>query len=388
MVLTKYKLGELIKLCDTRNTHNTYFADDVKGIATSKEFIATKADMDGVGLSAYKVVRPKCFAYVPDTSRRGDKISLAFNSSTDTYIVSSISIVFEVVKPNILLSDYLFMFYNRPEFDRYSRFHSWGSARETFDWDAMCDMEIELPPIEAQQKYVDIYNAMVANQKAYEKGLDDLKLVCDGYIEDLRCKIPCEKIGGYIEQSDLRNENNLPIDNVRGITTAKTFIATKADMDGVELHNYKIVPPNYFAYVPDTSRRGDKVSLALNKSNETYLVSSISLVFKTNVEKLLPEFLMLFLARNEFDRYARFNSWGSARETFDWLEMCNVAIPITDIKIQQSIVDIYNQYITRKEINEKLKAQIKDLCPILIKGSLQEAQGENYGFSCNRQYNL
>ena len=374
MALTKYKLGELIAPCDERNSNLAYSLESVKGISIQKSFIETKADMDGVSLRPYILVKPDCFAYVPTTSRNGAKITIAHNVSSEIYIVSSSYIVFSVRRRDILLSDYLFMYFNRPEFDRYSRFHSWGSARETFDWDAMCDMEIELPPIEAQQKYVNIYNAMVANQKAYEKGLDDLKLVCDGYIEDLRCKIPCEKIGGYIEQSDLRNENNLPIDNVRGITTAKTFIATKADMDGVELHNYKIVPPNYFAYVPDTSRRGDKVSLALNKSNETYLVSSISLVFKTNVEKLLPEFLMLFLARNEFDRYARFNSWGSARETFDWLEMCNVAIPITDIKIQQSIVDIYNQYITRKEINEKLKAQIKDLCPILIKGSLHNCE--------------
>lgn len=373
MALTKYKLGELIELSDARNSNEIYTVDYVRGIATSKEFIATKADMDGVELHNYKVVLPKCFAYVPDTSRRGDKISLAFNSSNNTYIISSISIVFSVRRQDILLSDYLFMYFNRPEFDRYSRFNSWGSARETFDWEEMCDIDIELPSIEVQQKYVEIYNAMIANQKAYEKGLEDLKLVCDGFIEDLRRKNPSEKIDSYIEQSDLRNEDNLPIDNVHGITTSKNFIATKADMDGVELHNYKIVPPNYFAYVPDTSRRGDKVSLALNKSSETYLVSSISLVFKTNAEKLLPEFLMLFLSRNEFDRYSRFNSWGSARETFDWIEMCNVAIPIPDIKIQQSIVDIYNQYITRKEINEKLKAQIKDLCPILIKGSWEEA---------------
>lgn len=372
MALTKYKLGELIKLCDERNIDEKYSIESVRGIATSKEFITTKADMNGVDLRNYKLVNPKKFAYIPDTSRRGDKISLAYNYSDNTYIISSISIAFEVDKPDILLSDYLFMYFNRPEFDRYSRFHSWGSARETFAWEEMCDIDIELPPIEGQQKYVDIYKAMVANQKAYEKGLDDLKLVCDGYIEDLRRNMPCKKIGRYIEQSDLRNENNLPIDNVRGITTAKTFIATKADMEGVELHNYKIVPPNYFAYVPDTSRRGDKVSLALNKSNETYLVSSISLVFKTNVEKLLPEFLMLFLARNEFDRYARFNSWGSARETFTWNDLLEVTIPVPDIKIQQSILDIYNQYIARKEINEKLKAQIKDLCPILIKGSLEE----------------
>lgn len=100
------------------------------------------------------------------------------------------------------------MYFNRPEFDRYSRFNSWGSARETFSWDDMCDMDIELPPIEIQQKYVDVYNAMLANQECYERGLDDLKLTCDAYIEELRRKLPCEPIGPYIERHDVRNGPN------------------------------------------------------------------------------------------------------------------------------------------------------------------------------------
>lgn len=82
---------------------------------------------------------------------------------------------------------------------------------------------------------------------------------------------------------------------------------------------------------------------------------------------------MLF-ERSEFNRYSRFNSWGSARETFDWEEMCDVRIPVPDIKIQQDIVNIFKTYNMRKDINEKLKAQIKDICPILIKGSIEEAR--------------
>ena len=171
-----------------------------------------------------------------------------------------------------------------------------------------------------------------------------------------------------------RNEYGLLADAVRGLSTSKEMIPTKADMDGVGLDSYKTVSPGQIAYVPDTSRRGGKVSLGFNESGETYLVSSISTVFKTNELKLLPEYLMLFLTRSEFDRYARFNSWGSARETFDWSEMCNVEIPIPDIKIQKSIAEIFAVYNERKSINERLKAQIKDICPILIKGSLEEGK--------------
>lgn len=372
MALTEYKLGELIKLCELKNDDLKYDIPDVKGISIQKIFIETKANMEGVSLKPYYLVQPDDFAYVTVTSRNGEKITLAHNTTDKTYIVSSSYIVFRVNRTDLLLSDYLFMYFNRPEFDRYSRFNSWGSARETFSWEDMCDMDIELPSIEIQQKYVDVYNAMLANQQSYEHGLDDLKLTCDAYIEELRRKTPCEKIGKYLSECNERNNVGLTVNNVRGIATSKEFIDTKANMDGVSLSNYKMIHPNEIAYISDTSRRGDKISLAMNSSDEMYLVSSISTVFRTNKEHLLPEYLFLFYSRTEFDRYARFNSWGSARETFNWNDMCDVKIPIPDITIQKSIAEMYTVYNKRKEINEQLKAQIKNICPILIKGSLEE----------------
>ena len=135
--LTKCKLGELIELCDEKNINEIYTVDFVKGISTQKYFIETKADMNGVSLKSYKVVRPGNFAYVPDTSRRGDKISIAYNNTDNVILVSSISNVFKV-KSQHLLSEYLFMFFNRAEFDRYSRYNSFGSAREPFNWEDMC----------------------------------------------------------------------------------------------------------------------------------------------------------------------------------------------------------------------------------------------------------
>lgn len=144
-------------------------------------------------------------------------------------------------------------------------------------------------------------------------------------------------------------------------------------MDGVSLVNYKVVLPRQIAYVTDTSRRGDKVSLGFNNTDEAFLVSSISTVFGTKLEKLLPEYFMLFLTRSEFDRYARFHSWGSAREIFDFNDMCDVEIPIPNIGMQKAVSEIYKCYSERKKINKQLKIQIKTLCPILIKGSLEEA---------------
>lgn len=266
------------------------------------------------------------------------------------------------------------MYFNRPEFDRYSRFNSWGSARETFNWEDMCDIDIELPSIAIQQEYIAIYRVMVANQEAYERGLEDLKLVCDGYIEDLRRKMPCEKIGSYIELVETRNDDlRYGIDDVRGVSIDKRFIDTKADMKDVDLKPYYIIAPNEFAYVTVTSRNGQKISIALNETNDSYICSSSYVVFRSKDERvLLPRYLMLFFSRPEFNRYARYNSWGSARETFDWEEMRNVRIPIPDIGVQKAIAEVFTVYSMRKKINEQLKRQIRDICPILLKGSLEE----------------
>ena len=204
MALTKYKLGELIEFLDNRNSEGLLSVEDVRGISTSKNFIDTKANMEGVSIKSYKIVRKNEFAYVSDTSRRGDKIAIAYNCNEKNILISSIYTVFYLKREDLILPDYLFMYFNRLEFDRFARFNSWGSARETFDWNEFCDIEIELPPISIQQKYVDVYNAMLENQKNYERGLDDLKLVCDAYIENMK---NCEyrKIGDYKKEIKVIN---------------------------------------------------------------------------------------------------------------------------------------------------------------------------------------
>lgn len=115
--MTLTKIEKYIELLDLRNSDNTYTADAVVGLSTQKTTIKTKADLSGVSLTSYKLFPPKSFAYVPDTSRRGDKVSLAYNNTSDTYLVSSISVVFKVNNLDLLLPNYLYMYFNRPEFD-------------------------------------------------------------------------------------------------------------------------------------------------------------------------------------------------------------------------------------------------------------------------------
>lgn len=369
MALIEYTFGELIELYIVQNNDGKYGADSAIGINIDKEIRVMRGDSSRKELEKFYIVPPGAFVYNPRGSR---KLGLGYNDTSNTYITTFNNMIFKIrdCASDIILPRYLFMYLARKEWDRKAEFLSWGSSTEVFSWDIFCETSITLPPLPIQQKYVDVYNSMLANQRSYEQGLEDLRLVCDSYIEQLKRQIPCEKIGAYLEESDRRNDMGLAVESVRGLATSKEMILTKADMEGVSLSNYKVVLPRQIAYVPDTSRRGDKVSLGFNGTDETFLVSSISIVFGTKLDKLLPEYLMLFLTRSEFDRYARFHSWGSARETFDWDEMCAMGIPIPDVKIQQYIVNIYIAYQLRKEINEQLKMQIKDICPVLIKGSL------------------
>ena len=369
MKLNKYKLGELISLSDERNSEENYKLSDVKGISIKKEFIETKADMKGVSLKPYKVVKPDFFAYVTVTSRNSDKITIAHNTTDKTYIVSSSYIVFKIKKKEILDSSYLFMYFNRPEFDRYSRFNSWGSARETFSWNDMCDIDIELPDIKTQQKYVKLYDSIIKNQISYQSGLDDLKLLCDAYIEDLRRKNTCIEIRDYIEETNERN-GNLYIKEVQGVNNTSEFGKTKADTNGLDLKNYKIVHNNNFAYNPSRINIG---SIALRKG-EDCIVSPMYITFKVSkIDKLLPEYLMMWFNRKEFQRSTLLYATGSVRDTFAFDVMKEVKIPIPEVEIQQDIVNIYNSFIMRKQINEELKNQLNEICSILINGALNES---------------
>ena len=372
MRLTKHKIGDLVELVTETNSELKYGVEDVRGMTITKEIIPTKAKLESSDLSKFIVVKSNEFIYNPRT--HGKKIGLGYNNVKKTIIISWNNIAFRVRENMklIVLSDYLFLHFSRSEWDREACFQSWGSSTEVFSWSTFCDMCLDLPPIEVQQKYVDIYNAMVENQKSYEEGLEDLKLVCDGYIVELKRKYRVESINSYIERKNEKNTEN-KISHVMGISTKKEFREPQSRVDKLKLGNYKIVRNQEFTYVPTTDT-WKVLAFALNKFNKDIVVSPIYEVFATDKDKLLPEYLAMWFSRKEFDRYARFHSWGSARETFTWDDMSEVEIPIPDLSIQQSIVNIYKVYQERKEINEKLKQQIKDICPILIKGSIEEAR--------------
>ncbi len=244
------------------------------------------------------------------------------------------------------------------------------------EWSVFCELELEIPDISIQRKFVDIYLGMQENLDALTRGAEQMQAACDAYMERLIKTAPKKAISAFIEQIDERNEEQkLTLDDVRGITTQKEFIPTKANMLGVSLHNYKIVRPGVFAYVADTSRRGDKISLAFNSSDGSYLVSSITTTFKIKKNaqgELLPDYLFMFLRRPEFNRYSRYNSWGSARETISWEDLGSLEIPIPPVAVQQSITNIFHACGKRRQLADRLSELQKHICPILVRGSIEE----------------
>ncbi len=362
------RLGDYITQCDERNSDGSYTLESVRGISIEKKIIFTKANMDGVSLTPYKLFKPEEFCFVTITSRNGNKITLSMNYEEETFLVSSSYVVFKVNDKNVLLPDYLYLLFCRPEFDRYARFNSWGSAREAFSYDEMCRVEIPLPSLSDQQKVVNAWKSLREVKEQNEAIAAPLMGVCQSYIQELKHKYKAVEIGEFIEECNERNaDEKYTLEDVRGISIEKKMIDTKANMDNVSLKPYKLFAPEEFCFVPITSRNGNKITLSMNYDDCTHIVSSSYVVFDiNNKEKLLPDFLYLLFCRSEFDRYARFNSWGSAREAFSFDDMKRVRIPLPPLSVQQAIVNIYNCANEAKRIAAEADRMSREVCPALI----------------------
>ena len=181
-------------------------------------------------------------------------------------------------------------------------------------------------------------------------------------------------LGEYIRQVDIRNKEGKK-ENLLGVSVQKQFIQSIANTVGTDFTKYKIVKKGQFTYIPDTSRRGDKIAIALLEDYEEGLVSNVYTVFEViDTEKLLPEYLMLWFSRPEFDRYARFKSHGSVREVMDWEEMCKEELPVPDIEKQRKIVKAYKTITDRIALKQKINDNLVATLQIIYKKMFLESQ--------------
>lgn len=372
MALIEGKLGNYIELRDVRNIDLRYGADRVRGVNTTKQMMQTRADLSARDLSKFQIVSPGEFVFNHRTSRNGSKFSIAYNDSKSDIICTEDYVVFRISEygKQFVLAEWLFIYFNRPEFDRYVITNSWGSSTEFYNWEDLCDVDIGLPPLPVQQKYVDVYNSILANQRNYERGLEDLKLTVDAIIEQFKHKTQRVFLGDLVEESDIRNEDG-SVTNVHGVNKDKLFMPSVAS--GADLTKYKIVKKGQFACNLMHVGRDVAVPIALQDADKPLIVSPAYLVFSIKSRDVLPEYILMWLSRAETDRYAWFMCDTNVRSGMEKKRFYEIDIPIPTRAEQESLIEIYIALSLRREINEQLKSQIRDICPILIKGALEEA---------------
>lgn len=367
MGLSKIRLGDYIERSTINNRDLMYGTDLIVGVNSDGVFAAPKGNTDGVDLKPYKIVRNGAFVYNPTRLELG---SIAYRTD-GLCIVSHLYIVFYLTEEGRKQIDpmWLYIYVRRAEFCREVTFRNFGSQRPEFNFSDMSEIVIPLPDIEIQWKYVAVYQAMLENQKSYARGLADLKLVCDAYIEDLRRNMPCEAIGKYVHPYNVKNtEGEITLE--QGINIEKKFITPQRSNDN--FYGRKIVKTGHIAYC--TQLNNENVAIAL-RTGADCIVSGVYDVIELNEgNKILPSYLMLWLVRSEFGRFVYWASQGTSYEFLTYDNLANYQIPVPGIDLQRAIADIYEVYLERKEINEKLKAQIKAICPVLIKGSIEEAE--------------
>ena len=372
MGLIRIKLGKYIELfsekCNIPNLSN----DDVSGVNKDKEFFEPSNQV-GSDTSKYKIVPPGYFACNLMHVGRDVVLPIAYNHSNNNKIVSPAYQVFKFLDNEELLSEYFFLYLKSSEIDRFFWFNTDGSVRDGMSWHDFIGVEMELPPLPIQQKYVDVYNAMLKNQKNYERGLEDLKLVCDAYIENLsNCKQ--EKIGKYVERNKKKNQDVIFSKcDVKGFNNEGQFIEPMRLFSG-DISTFKIISKDDLVYNSRINSTIKKLSIVINEGKDL-IVSPAYESFKVVKEKeLCPFYLYMLLQRESFARKVLFNSFGSSTIFFGFDDLCEIEIPVPSFSEQESIANMYRLYKERWNINEKLKAQIKDICPILIKGSIEEAR--------------
>lgn len=370
MALTKYKIGDLIEVVDERNNLGIR---EFFGININKEFMPTVANTEGLDETKYKVIRKNRFVFSGMQTGRDECIRISMYTKQNPILVSPAYTTFEVVATDVVLPMYFFLCFLSHEKDRFGAFLSDGSIRSNLDWPVFCDVELNIPPLEIQKKYVDIYNAMVSNQECYERGLEDLKLTCDAFIDTLKHKRQGEPIGNYITVTDKKNVENKQY-RFAGLSMENYFIDSIADENNLDFTKYKIVEPGEIGCVLMKVGRDARITIARNESSECYLISPAYYTFSIN--GINSDYFMLNVNRSEFERRGWFSCDSSARGSLPWIEFCNLTIPKATEEEQEIVGYIYQSLLLRTNINNRLKAQIKDICPILIKGSIEEARKE------------
>ena len=360
------RLGDCIEQCDERNTDLRYDISDVMGMTITKEIISTKANLEGNDLSKFKIVDPGEFVFNPRT--HGKRIGLGLNNTNKAFLISWNNIAFRIAHKDKLLPNYLYLYFNRDEWDRYACFNSWGSSTEVFTWNELCRMEIPLPSVAEQQKVVNAWRAFREIKEQNEAKAAPLMQLCQSYIQEIRKKknVRNYRIGNAIEVIDKTNKDGSPYE-VLGLNNNKMFMPTVASMDTINTSKYKIIRKGEFAFSGMQTGRDKCIRIALYDEDIPALISPAYTTFILDKkEPILPEYFMMIFKNSEMDRLGWFYSDSSVRANLDWNRFIDIEIPLPSIEVQQSIVNIYKCANEAKQIAEEADRLSREVCPALL----------------------
>jgi len=366
MKLLEIKIGSFVEIYNERCNIPHLTLDKVSGINRDKEFFEPSKQV-GADTSNYKIVPPSYFACNFMHVGRDIVLPVALNRTNMSKYVSPAYTVFKVTDESVILKEYLFMILNSDEKDRLFWFHTDSSVRDGLDWSAFCDVLISVPSIEVQRKYVAVYQGIqknIVSQELANKRLQETYTLC---IENLKSKYSPIPIRDYIQQVKEKNTDNR-ITLEQGINIDKKFITPQRSNS--DLSSRVIVRKGQFAYC--TQLNNENVAIAY-RTGEDCVVSPVYDVF-VNIRQdiLLDNYLFLWLIRPEFGRYMYWLSEGTSYEFLKFENLSSISIPIPSIEIQKSVVSIYESYLSKVKSVNKLKAMMKCICPVLIKGAVEE----------------
>ena len=349
------KLGELIT---QRREKNSGLDVPVRGVSR-EGFINPK--QEEADKTKYNVFYKYDFVFNP---ARMEVNSIALNTNLEQGICSSLYEIFSVDEERIL-PEFLNLFVKREEFARQCEYIGSGSAREYCRVANISEIEIPLPAIEVQRQYVDAYRSLQQLAEQNEALAAPLQDACNAFLARISAQYESVLIGDLITEHSEKNTNNR-IKIVKSVSVTKEFNDTNAKVNKNELSGYKIVPPLYISYV-QTTKNEKCFASAINKYGYPIVVTSVNRVItSSNLEILDNEYLAMWFRTPEFSRWAIYNSWGSAREVFDFSDLCLSKIPLPPIEVQRSIVALYNCAEEARAIAKEAREQLKILAPAMV----------------------
>lgn len=361
----KVPLNELIEARNERNSDLRYGVNLIEGVTSEGFFAPTKAVTDGINLKPYKTVRKGDFVYNPSRLNIG---SLAYRDSDNMCIVSHLYVVFHIKedKTQIVLPEFLLMFFRRDEFKRTIDIHNFGSQRAEFNIYQLGEIEIPLPSIEVQREYVAAYKSLQQLAEQNEALAEPIQKACEACIGKLKTEYELKQIGSFVEICQNRNCQgyNYPF---MGIDITKKIVPTSASTESLDSKKYLIVIKDMLVFSGMQTGRDVAIRLAIHSDDNPVLISPAYTTFIVKESgKLIPEYLYLNFISKEMDRIGWFYSDSSVRSNLDWNRFCEIKIPLAPIEVQRSIVALYHCAEEARAIAREAREQLKKLAPTMV----------------------